>query len=181
MHRRPLLDLLARYAARHREEAGTCARFVDFITGHERCFERDLWAGHVTGSGWLVDRTGEQVLLTHHRKLGRWLQLGGHSDGDPDPLRVAAQEAREESGLQVRPLSGEVFDLDIHEIPARRQDPAHLHFDVRFTLQVEGSEAFSVSDESLDLAWVPIARLEEYTGEESVLRMARKWRHFRNP
>ena len=71
-----------------------------------------------------------------------------------------------------------VFDLDIHEIPARKQDPAHFHFDVRFALQVTGSEQFRVSPESLDLAWVPIAQLSDYTDEESMLRMARKWPAF---
>ncbi|MFU8815444.1 MAG: NUDIX hydrolase [Pseudomonadales bacterium] len=175
MNRQPLLQLLHDYAERHPEEQATTDRFLDFVGGNERCFERDLWAGHVTGSAWLVDASGSRVLLTHHKKLGRWLQLGGHSDGNPAPLEVALQEAREESGLAVRPLSTEAFDLDIHEIPARKQDPAHHHFDVRFALQVVGDEAFKVSAESLDLAWVPIDRLEDYTLEESVLRMARKW------
>lgn len=176
MHRKPLIELLEAYAERHPEERATSERFVDFVRRHPRCFERDLWAGHVTGSAWLLDGTGGRVLLTHHRKLGRWMQLGGHSDGVPDPLEVALQEAREESGLDVVPVSTHVFDLDIHGIPARRQDPAHWHFDVRFALQVVGSETFRVSDESLDLAWVSIDQLETYTDEESVLRMARKWR-----
>ena len=175
MKRQPLLQLLHDYSERYPEEQATTARFLDFVMTHERCFERDLWAGHVTGSAWLVDGSGSRVLLTHHKKLGRWLQLGGHSDGSHEPLLVALQEAREESGLTVRPLSTEVFDLDIHEIPARKQDPAHHHFDVRFALQVVGDETFQVSAESLDLAWVPIDRLEDYTAEESVLRMARKW------
>lgn len=176
MHRRPLLELLDGYAERHPEEHATSERFALFVRRHPRCFERDLWAGHVTGSAWLVDGSGRRVLLTHHRKLGRWMQLGGHSDGMADPLEVALREAREESGLEVAPLSPRVFDLDIHEIPARRSEPPHWHFDVRFALQVVGSEAFRVSDESLDLAWVAIDEIEAYTDEESVLRMARKWR-----
>jgi 8-oxo-dGTP pyrophosphatase MutT (NUDIX family) len=176
MHRRHLLTLLDDYARRHPDESATTAWFVDFVTSNPRCFERDLWYGHITGSAWLVDAAGEKVLLTHHRKLGRWLQLGGHSDGDPRTLEVAMREASEESGLAVRPLADGVFDLDVHEIPARGSDPAHWHFDVRFALQVAGGEDFRVSGESLDLAWVPIERLDAYTGEESVLRMARKWR-----
>jgi|TARA_Y100001933_G_scaffold206611_2_gene209531 8-oxo-dGTP pyrophosphatase MutT (NUDIX family) len=175
MHRSALIDLLRDYARRHPEEAAVTSRFLAFVDAHERCFERDLWAGHVTGSAWLLDRARERVLLTHHRKLGRWLQLGGHSDGDPEPLRVAVREAEEESGLAVQPLSGRIFDLDIHEIPARRQDPAHFHFDVRFALQVADSEDFAVSAESLDLAWVPVTDLHRYTDEASMLRMARKW------
>jgi len=174
--RRELLELLETYAERHPQEATAIDQFVDFVHRNERCFDRDLWAGHVTGSAWLVDGSGRRVLLTHHRKLGRWLQLGGHSDGDPRPLAVAIQEAREESGLDVVPLSREIFDLDIHEIPARKQDPAHLHYDVRFALQVTGDEAFRVSAESLDLAWVPIEELDRFTDESSMLRMAAKWR-----
>jgi 8-oxo-dGTP pyrophosphatase MutT (NUDIX family) len=181
MKRQMLLQLLHDYAERHPEEQSTSSRFLDFVQANERCFERNLWAGHVTGSAWLVDASGGSVLLTHHRKLGRWLQLGGHSDGNPEPLEVALREATEESGLAVRPLSPEVFDLDIHEIPARKTDPAHYHFDVRFALQVEGSEEFRVSSESLDLAWVPIDRLEDYSTEESMLRMARKWLRRRRP
>lgn len=176
MHRQPLIELLHAYAARYPEERATTERFLDFVCRNRRCFDRDLWEGHVTGSAWLVDAAEERVLLTHHRKLGRWMQLGGHCDGNPLPLRVAVQEAREESGIDVTPLSAQVFDLDVHAIPARRQDPEHLHFDVRFALRVVGSDAFRVSDESLDLAWVAVERLEDYTDEESVLRMARKWR-----
>lgn len=176
MHRKPLLELLRAYADRHPREHATAAMFIDFVERNPRCFERGLLEGHVTGSAWLVDRTGNSVLLTHHRKLGRWLQLGGHSDGDPTTLTVALQEAREESGLSIVPLSEDIFDLDIHEIPARRDEPAHLHFDVRFALQTVGDETFQVSGESLDLAWVAVAGLADYTDEESVLRMARKWR-----
>ena len=175
MHRQPLLKLLDRYAERWPEERALVARFCGLVNEHENCFERDCWAGHITGSAWLVNRSGSHVLLTHHRKLERWLQLGGHSDGEPDTLLAAKREAEEESGLKVRALDDLPLDLDVHEIPARREDPAHYHFDVRFTFQVVDDEDFSVSEESLDLAWVPIAELQTYTDEESVLRMARKW------
>ena len=97
--------------------------------------------------------TGDRVLLAHHRKLGRWLQPGGHSDGDPDTLAVALREAREESGLDVRALDDAIFDIDVHRIPARGREPAHLHFDVRFLVQAE-HDRFRVSDESHALAWV---------------------------
>jgi 8-oxo-dGTP pyrophosphatase MutT (NUDIX family) len=175
MHAPGVIDLLTAYRARYPEEAGTVARFEAFVRGEARCFERDCWSGHVTGSAWLVDATGVSVLLTHHRKLDRWLQLGGHSDGDPDPLRVACREAEEESGLSVVPVSTALFDVDIHPIPGRKTDPAHHHFDLRFALRVSGDGRFAVSDESHALAWVKIADLSRYTTEESMLRMARKW------
>ena len=103
-----------------------------------------------------------------------WLQLGGHSDGDPDTANVALREAEEESGLSVALMSEEIFDIDVHAITARKDDPAHYHFDVRYQLQTQGDE-FVVSSESIDLAWVPLATLRNYTEEESILRMRRKW------
>src|SRR5262245_61991402 len=176
MHAAGVIDLLAEYATRYPDEAATVARFDAFVRSERRCFDRDCWSGHVTGSAWLVDANGARVLLTHHRKLDRWLQLGGHSDGDDDPLRVACREAEEESGIHVEPVSRELFDIDIHAIPSRNSDPEHYHFDLRFALRVSGDEAFSVSNESRALAWVTIDDIASYTTEASVLRMARKWR-----
>ena len=170
-----LPDLLRAYQERSPDERATVQRFKDLLSRHPNCFHRDCWAGHITASAWIVDPTGERVMLTHHRKLDRWLQPGGHSDGDPDSLAVALREAEEETGLDVRPVSRAVFDIDIHPIPERGPEPEHAHYDVRFAL-ISRDTDYTVSDESHDLAWVPLARLRDYTDEESVLRMARKWR-----
>ena len=175
MNRNRMLDLLTRYRVGFPDESETVDRFETFVNGEPNCFERDCWSGHVTGSAWVVNAERTHVLLTHHRKLGRWLQLGGHSDGDCDPLRVACREASEESGLTVAPLDEELFDIDIHLSPARRDDPAHHHFDTRFVLRVVGEENFRVSDESHALRWVEIGRLREVTSEPSMSRMAAKW------
>lgn len=175
MHRRPLLNLLDRYLARWPDEAETVAQFRDLVVAHEDCFERTCLPGHITGSAWLVDDTGTRVLLTHHKKLNRWLQLGGHSDGEPDTLEAARREAEEESGLTAVALDDVPMDLDVHEIPARGVEPAHYHYDVRFAFRVEGTTNFVVSDESHDLAWVPIHEIGAYTDDESVLRLARKY------
>ena len=174
MHRNALKARLAAYRVRWQDERATVARFETFIDSHHDCFERSCSVGHITGSAWIVDRTGERVLLTHHRKLRRWLQLGGHSDGNPDTLAVALREAREESGLEVQILDETIFDLDVHLIPARSPEPAHYHFDVRFLVQTLDTK-FRVSDESHALAWVPAERVDAFTHQESILRMARKW------
>ena len=171
----PLPELLAAYRRRYPEEADA-ARLERFLARQPRCFERDCFDdGHVTGSAWIVNVTASRVLLTHHRKLRRWLQPGGHSDGDPDTLAVAHREAEEESGLSVRPVDSRVLDVDIHTFPARGGAPAHLHYDVRFAFVVQGSDRFQVGPESVDLAWIEVDALGELTGEESVLRMARKF------
>jgi len=183
VHRQNLLKLLENYRTRNPDESVVVNRFVSFVSANPRCFERDCWVGHVTGSVWLVNSTGSQVLLTHHKKLGRWLQLGGHSDGDADTARVALREAQEESGLDVslgfvqgkQQMCTDIFDIDVHEIPARKDDPAHYHFDVRFVVQCLSHENYLVSDESHDLAWVNIAEIESFTLESSILRMKQKW------
>ena len=174
MHRRALKALLLAYRERWPQESATVARFDTFIDSHPDCFCRSCLVGHITGSAWIVDTTGDRVLLLHHRKLGRWLQPGGHSDGDPDTLAVALREAREETGLDVQALDDAIFDIDVHAIPARASEPAHLHFDVRFLVRAE-HHRFTVGEESHALAWVPAAGLDALTDEESVLRMARKW------
>jgi 8-oxo-dGTP pyrophosphatase MutT (NUDIX family) len=102
------------------------------------------------------------------------MQTGGHADGDLDLLGVALREAREESGLsRIEPVTGEVFDVDIHEIPPFKDIPAHYHFDVRFLLVADDSEMPSRNDESNEVKWVELSEIQRYTDEESVLRMAR--------
>jgi 8-oxo-dGTP pyrophosphatase MutT (NUDIX family) len=93
-------------------------------------------AGHFTASCWLVSADGQRLLLTHHRKLQRWLQLGGHADGDRDLAQVALKEAEEESGLSGLVLEDPaIFDLDKHWIPERKDVPGHWHYDVRFVIR----------------------------------------------
>ena len=176
MHRDPLIQAIAKYAARHPEEVEVTERFRAFIRDHEDCFLRSQLSGHVTGSAWIVNAPGDSVLLTHHRKLDIWVQPGGHADGDPDILAVALKEATEETGLDpLEPVGEDIFDLDIHSIPARGEIPEHFHYDVRFAIRHEGEGEFTVTEESHDLAWVPLESLGDYTDEASMHRMARKW------
>lgn len=188
MHRQPLLTALARYRQRHPDEADMVTRFQRFVEANPRCFERSLSApGHVTGSAWIVDPAGAAVLLTHHRKLDLWIQLGGHADGDPDVLAVARREGLEESGLcgleLIHPDAAAdeglpvPFDVDIHEIPARRTEAAHFHFDVRYAFRAD-SRAVITSDESHALAWVPVEEVHRYTSDVSVARMLDKWQQL---
>lgn len=171
------IDLIHEYRPLDEKDRLHQARLVEFVQGNARCFERSEPLGHITASAWIADWTGQRVLLSHHRKLNKWIQLGGHADGDRDILGVALREAREESGIDdIRPLSRALFDLDIHAIPAIGNDMEHLHYDLRFALEIPEPRAFSVSSESLDLRWIEIEKLHEITKEESILRMREKWR-----
>ena len=183
----PLAQLLSDYQTEHdndrHSQLAELQRFRALLhAAGNAAFDRAQFApGHVTASCWIVDTTGNRCLLTHHRKLDRWLQLGGHCDGDPDVVATALREAEEESGITgYTLLQPGIYDLDIHEIPARKSDPAHLHYDIRFVLQAPENGSFTVSEESHDLAWVPINHLSEYTNEESVLRLAWKWAAIRS-
>lgn len=172
--RSPILRLFDAYLTRYPDESTTVDRIRAFVTRNPDCFRRQLLEGHITGSAWVVDKTMRRVLLTHHRKLGIWVQLGGHADGESDVAAVALREATEESGLQhLRLLSPDLFDIDIHTIPARRDEPEHLHYDCRFLIQAE-DEDYVVSSESHDLAWIELGRVGDYTAEASVLRMVQK-------
>ena len=177
MYRNQLLKLLADYSQDYPLETDCVNNIIEFVKQYDSCFQRSLAIGHITGSAWTVNNAGTHTLLTHHKKLNKWLQPGGHTDGESDVLQVAIREAEEESGLtQLQVEDPEIFDVDIHKIPTRASEVQHLHYDIRFALRAHGSEKFIVSDESHDLAWVEIAQLADYNSEESMLRMARKWR-----
>jgi 8-oxo-dGTP pyrophosphatase MutT (NUDIX family) len=169
--------LLRRHVARAEPgaEQAMLVEFFPFIAGHPDCLWRTCREGHLTASAWVVDAARSRTLLTHHRKLGRWLQLGGHADGEADLLAAALREVWEEAGLErVRAVSPEVFDVDRHRIPARGAEPAHWHFDVRFLVEADPTEPLVVSDESRELAWVPLAEVARLNPGESLARMVRK-------
>jgi ADP-ribose pyrophosphatase YjhB (NUDIX family) len=174
---------LTAYARRQPEHAALADEFSTLLDDAENPFLRQRLAGHFTGSAWLVSTDGARVLLTHHRKLDRWLQLGGHADGDRNRnlARVALKEAEEESGLSGLVLEdGELFDIDKHWIPERKDVPGHWHYDARYVVRALGSEQFAISEESLALAWRDIrdvanAVIETPDGDDSLPRMAKRW------
>lgn len=171
----PLSLSLDDYASRWPDDE-TASQFADFLRQTPDAFERSHREGHFTGSSWLVSADGERVLLMHHRKLGRWLQPGGHADGDRDLARVALREASEESGLSDLVVDPVVFDIDRHWIPERGHEPGHWHYDVRFVVHARGSEAFVLNEESLALAWRDIHEIaDDEAMDASLRRMAGRW------
>lgn len=185
MHRRPLLEMLARYRDAFPLEAPTAERICRLIEAHSDCFDRTCRPGHITAAAWILSCDRRRSLMTHHRKLDRWLQLGGHADGQWLVEEVALREAREESGLthlDIVPIGGVVmpFDVDVHEIPARHDaagqliEDAHEHHDIRFLMVSRSGEQLTVSEESHEIAWFTPAEVLERTNDESILRMLRK-------
>jgi 8-oxo-dGTP pyrophosphatase MutT (NUDIX family) len=170
-----LNDLIA-YAHAWPTECKTVALFEHLLGDGEDPFRRERLAGHFTASAWVVSADGTRTLLTHHRKLGLWLQLGGHADGERDLCVAALREAREESGLIGLTIEFGIFDLDRHVIPEHKSVPEHWHYDVRYVVRGGSNESYVVSDESHDLAWRDISVLaKDPAADASVRRMAGKW------
>lgn len=153
------------------------ARTLDFILNHTNCFDRTLMHGHVTGSAWVINPARSHVLLLHHRKLDRWFQPGGHADGDPDILQVVKKEVSEESGIDIshiKLLSHDVFDVDIHTIYPSEHDERHVHYDIRFLIEIDDRLEIPGNDESHQIGWVPLFQVSRFNNMRSLHRMIRK-------
>ena len=169
-----LAEAIRQYASNWHAEAGTANRYLALL-GHPDAFLRTHLPGHITGSAFLIDPSRTHTLLVHHGKLNRWLQPGGHADGDTDVVGVARREANEETGvLDLNLIGTDIYDLDVHRIPARTDFPAHDHYDVRYLFLAPMDAPVIVSEESHDVRWVRLADLEQYNAEASLLRLRDK-------
>jgi 8-oxo-dGTP pyrophosphatase MutT (NUDIX family) len=174
--RSALVRALTGYRSAFQQEQNFVDQFLTLVN-HTNAYQRHHLPGHLTGSVWIVDTTREWVLLTHHAKLNTWLQPGGHADGDENMVQVALREAEEETGLKnFKLLQESIFDIDIHPIPQRKDFPAHDHYDIRFLLQADKNEKYTVSEESHDLAWIKLTELSRWNATSSLQRMAEKVR-----
>ena len=157
------LEQLARYGGAADETEHAHLQEMMQLLAKPDAFSRSYFApGHITASLFIVDRTG-RLLLHHHRRLGRWLQMGGHLEPGESPLRAALREGAEESGLHdLQPVSPEPFDLDIHPIPAGKGEPEHRHFDVRYIARTNEPERIVIdAAESVELRWLPLQEAAE--------------------
>ncbi|SVA14844.1 uncharacterized protein METZ01_LOCUS67698 [marine metagenome] len=149
---------------------------LSFYKTERAIFSKRNKKGHFTGSGWIVSPDKRKILMTHHKIINKWLQLGGHADGEGDLLKVALRESIEESGFrEIKVLNETIFDLDIHKIQKTGPETSHFHYDVRFLLEADpNKESIVVSDESYDVAWIPIEGVLELNPETSIHRMIEK-------
>jgi len=183
VHRQELLQLLNHHDTRFLEEAGFVQRARAFVEANTDVFDREHLPMHVTGSAWVVSPDFSQALIMHHVKQDQWFQPGGHADGDADILRVALRETAEETGIDpehAHLLSGEVFDVDIHAIPASVHDPWHEHIDIRFLVQIDNRLPVPGNDESHEVIWVALRDVSAYNNNRSTWRMVEKTRRLRS-
>lgn len=172
-----LAELLAAYAPSDPREHGFVLRMRE-LARESTAFSRARFVpGHFTASAFVVNRADRSLLLILHKKLGLWLQPGGHVEAsDEDVVEAARREVTEETGVrELRPsfTTDSIFDIDIHAIPARKAEPAHEHFDVRFAFEA-GDPTLLETGEVAGARWVPFEQVRSLTTDESVLRAVRK-------
>jgi 8-oxo-dGTP pyrophosphatase MutT (NUDIX family) len=160
-------------------EAGHLRAIVDLLALGSSVLGRSHFApGHITAGCFILDEEGGSVLLHHHRRLDRWLQMGGHLEPGETAVAAALREGAEESGLpDLTLVVDSIFDLDVHPIPAGKGEPDHQHFDVRYLARTRKPSAIAISpSESIRLDWIPLDRAEELMNEEASSRVIRKIR-----
>jgi 8-oxo-dGTP pyrophosphatase MutT (NUDIX family) len=183
MHRQLLLSLLAQHRTRFMDEAAYVRRAQAFVEEHSDCFERELLPAHVTGSAWVVSPDRSHVLMLHHRKHDQWFQPGGHADGQADILQVALRETAEETGVDpshIKLIAEDVFDVDIHSIPATDYAAPHEHIDIRFLVEIDDRLPIPGNDESHDIGWVALHEVPRFNNNRSTYRMVEKTRQMRH-
>lgn len=167
-------QILADYEAHDSGQDEIRARILAFIEANPTdAHQRSCLEGHLTGSTLLLDHDRERVLLTLHKKLGLWLQLGGHCDGDANLVHVAWREACEESGIEEIEIDHQPIDVDIHRIPEHKGVPEHWHLDTRFVAFAAEGSVECISEESLDLRWFSFEEALALDCDESLERALR--------
>lgn len=149
-------------------------RILGLLADHGAALaDRTTAPGHLTGSALVVDHAHERVLLVLHAKLRRWLQPGGHADGDHELAGVALKEATEETGIEGLRVLVPAIDVDIHPVDHGDDLGEHLHLDLRFVVEAPAGAVESGNHESLELRWVTLDELEALADEPGVVRLAR--------
>lgn len=150
------------------------AQMLDFLEPHPDALYRSCLVGHLTGSALIVDPSTRHVLLLFHTKVQRWLQPGGHADGDGNLAHVALREAGEETGIAGLSVVTPAIDLDVHVFrSATGAEPDHLHLDVRHLVLAPAGSVAVTNHESEGMAWVALADLSHYDVDPGTVRMAR--------
>jgi len=176
-----LQQLLVAHCPADADEARSLTTMLDLLPRLAKPLSRHQAEAHFTASALLVDDDAGKVVLLHHVKLRRWLQPGGHAEPDDGGLMhlTALREAREETGCQVRLYHSTptLLDVDVHLIPARADEPAHQHLDLRFLVMAENPRQLTVNaDESSAIGWFPFDEAAALVDDKALKRLIRKGR-----
>lgn len=163
-------QLLAAFDPPDPQQASYRRRMLDLCASDGDPTSRSRFdPGHFTASGFVASPNGAGVLLIHHEKIGKWLQPGGHIEPDDASIEAASRrEIAEETGLGAIQSFG-LIDIDIHQFPLRADDPAHLHFDLRYGFRAR-SGLIEAGEGVLDARWIPFDELDRWSADRSVTR-----------
>jgi 8-oxo-dGTP pyrophosphatase MutT (NUDIX family) len=172
-------ELLAGYRPHGATETADLARVRELVQAVDDPWTRAIPL-HVTASALIVHPATERVLLRWHARLQAWLQVGGHGDpGETDPLAIALREGAEETGLaDLAPWPHkDVVHVVVVAVPAKGEEPAHEHADLRFVLATDEPDAATPEHPDAPLRWLSFAQAHDVTAEENLretLRRARR-------
>jgi 8-oxo-dGTP pyrophosphatase MutT (NUDIX family) len=164
MKKTRILEIVAKYLQRHPAESERLRVFTDYLESNDELFDRKNFQGHITTSAIVFDPAHREILLISHKTLNRFLQPGGHFEGDASLAASAAREVLEETGVTIEPhptfASGDLpIDIDAHWMPAnpRKQEDGHYHFDFRYLFTSSHGHGFDLQEEEVtDCGWYSI-------------------------
>lgn len=172
---------LVSFETGYSEEEVFKQRVLDLLqhSGEEALSRSHYEPGHITASGFIVNKDATKMLLVQHTKLKLWLQPGGHLDAGETTYAACLREVAEETFLKELEGDGVVFDIDIHLIPANKGLPSHFHFDIRYLLYAEEEMPVEISEESLAIQWVKLEDVRNFNNSESMIRPVTKIQKMR--
>ena len=153
------------------QEATDQALILEFIKNNDNVLTRDNKVAHITSSGFILNKRMDKALMVYHKIYRSWSWTGGHADGEKDLLKVAIEEAKEETGISnVKPLTTKIVTLDVLPVPAHfkhgKYVSAHLHLSVAYVLIADETDRIKVKeDENSGVKWIRVKDLNKEVNE----------------
>jgi len=183
-----LLEKIRAFSPYNAQEAADRALMLQHLAAYDDLFTRNNPVMHVTASAWVVSPDREQVLMVYHNIYQSWSWTGGHADGEEDLLAVAIREVQEETGLlEVRPLSSDIYSLEILGVNAHVKRgchvSTHLHLNATFLLEADPAQSLQTKpDENSAVAWIPAVEVIDRSSEPDMQviyrKLMEKLKHF---
>lgn len=171
--REKLINDIEAYCPVNEQEAADKQILLKALKSQDDIFLRSNLEAHFTASAWVVNRSGDKVLMVYHKIYDSWSWLGGHADGETDLLSVAIREVQEESGLKtVYPVTQDIYSLEALTVDGHfkkgKYVSSHIHLNVTYLLQADDSEPLCIKeDENSGVAW--------FTPQEALARSTEPW------